>query len=74
MVFQELRVGDTAQIAGYVATDPIVDRLKAFGLVQGTKIKVTRIAPLGDPFEVLVRGYKLGLRRSEGNLLLLDSA
>lgn len=67
-----MKVGDSASIVGYNEESSVVDRLKSMGLVRGTKLTVTRIAPLGDPYEVHVRGYNMGLRRDEGDKLQLS--
>ena len=67
-----MKVGDTARIVGYNEESNLVERLKSLGLVLGTSLTVTRIAPLGDPIEVTLRGYKLGLRRAEGETLKLE--
>lgn len=44
-------------------------KMLAFGLLPGTEIEIVRIAPLGDPIEVKVRGYLLSLRKSEFDCL-----
>jgi ferrous iron transport protein A len=44
---------------------PIARRLMELGLVPGTRVTVTRVAPLGDPLELRVRNYALSIRRSE---------
>ncbi len=48
-------------------------RLMEFGLVPGTPVEVTRIAPLGDPIQLLVRGCRLSIRRAEARQLTVDS-
>ncbi|HEY2573730.1 MAG TPA: FeoA family protein [Verrucomicrobiaceae bacterium] len=48
-----------------VGHDEHITRLRELGLVPGTKIRVVRRAPLGDPIEVSVRGSRLAMRRSE---------
>ena len=47
-------------------------KLLAMGLLPGTVIEVVRMAPLGDPVELRVRGYQLTLRRAEAEILALD--
>lgn len=67
---KELKPGETARIAGF-ATGNIGyrHRLLTMGLTPGTSLKVTRVAPLGDPVEIEVRGYSLSLRRDEAEIL-----
>ena len=48
-----------------VGHDEHITRLRELGLVPGTRIRVVRRAPLGDPIEVSVRGSRLAMRRSE---------
>lgn len=48
-----------------VGHDEHITRLRELGLVPGTKIRVVRRAPLGDPIEVAVRGSRIAMRRSE---------
>ena len=47
-------------------------RLIAMGLLPGTEFTVTRIAPLGDPIEISVRGFSLSLRKDEANILQIE--
>ena len=69
--FTKMKVGDSARIVGYNEESNVVNRLKSLGLVRGTSLTVTRIAPMGDPFEIRVRGYNLGIRQDEGETLRL---
>jgi Fe2+ transport system protein FeoA len=61
----ELRPGDRCVIQGIDGAPGVVRRLMELGLVPGTRVELVRAAPLGDPFELLVRGTHLSLRRSE---------
>ncbi|MFN8177060.1 MAG: FeoA family protein [bacterium] len=60
-----LQVGSHGIVRGIEGDSPSVRRLMDLGLVPGTRVRVVRAAPLGDPLEVLVRGTHLSLRRSE---------
>jgi ferrous iron transport protein A len=69
---KDLEIGDTAIIAGYEKTgEQYRQKLLSMGLTRGTEITVTKCAPLGDPVELLVRGFKLSLRKVEADILLL---
>ena len=61
----ELAVGATATVAGVSEADEISIRLMEMGLVPGTELRVLGVAPLGDPLEIEVRGYRLSIRKSE---------
>lgn len=74
MKLKELNVGARATIMGLAAATEKVYRhqLLAMGLTPGTELLVSRIAPLGDPVEIIVRGVALSLRKNEADLLLLQ--
>jgi Fe2+ transport system protein FeoA len=52
-------------VLGFTGHGGARKRLLEMGIVPGTRITINRVAPLGDPIEVLVKGYHLSLRRSE---------
>jgi ferrous iron transport protein A len=65
MKLSELNRGDQAEVTS-VAADPAVRRrLMDLGLVRGTKLRVLRFAPLGDPIEISCNGLLLTMRRNE---------
>ena len=62
----EMKAGDLAEITGYTLGNAAYRaKLLALGLTHGVQIKIINVAPLGDPFEIAVRGYHLSLRRDE---------
>lgn len=66
MNFDSLKRGDRARISGFDGlADAYRNRLLSLGLTPGTEIVVAHIAPLGDPVEIVVRGFRLSLRREE---------
>lgn len=66
-------MGQQAMIAAIDSGDPAYrHKLMAMGLLPGTPFTVTRIAPLGDPIEISVRGFALSLRKQEADLLQLS--
>lgn len=65
-LFNQLRRGDEAEVLGYGAMDDHYrNRLLSMGLTPGTRFRVERRAPLGDPVEISLRGFRLSLRRDE---------
>jgi ferrous iron transport protein A len=75
MQLKDLKVGQCARILKVNAdASAYRSRLMAMGLLPGTVLKVSRIAPFGDPIEIEVRGYALSLRKSEASLLQLEEA
>ena len=66
MTMADLKSGDYAEITGYTLGNAAYRaKLLALGLTNGTQFKIVNIAPLGDPFEIAVRGYHLSLRKDE---------
>jgi ferrous iron transport protein A len=62
-----LREGERAQIVDIVGDDAIAVRLMEMGLVEGEEIELVGFAPLGDPIEFGIRGYRLSLRSTEAH-------
>ena len=69
----ELEVGDEAQVTGYAEAGEYSERLIRLGLIPGTRIRLERRAPLGDPVEIRFRGYALVLRPDEAACLELGA-
>lgn len=67
----ELPVGGAAVVHKLSASVPLTLRLLTMGLTEGTPLEVMHIAPLGDPIEISLRGYRLSLRRSDAQCVLL---
>lgn len=67
-----LAPGAGGRIARVDGEPPIVRRLMELGLVPGTRVRVIRHAPFGDPIEFEVRGVHLSLRRSEARLIHVE--
>jgi len=66
MTLDQLKKGEMAEIMGYALGNSVYRaKLLALGLTSGTQLKIVNVAPLGDPFELAVRGYHLSLRREE---------
>jgi ferrous iron transport protein A len=69
-LFTELRRGDEAEVLGFgTMDDHYRNRLLSMGLTPGTRFRVERRAPLGDPVEISLRGFRLSLRRNEAAAL-----
>jgi ferrous iron transport protein A len=71
MQVSELKIGQKARILSLLKTGDKAyrQRLIAMGLIPGTEFSVSRMAPFGDPIEILVRGFALSLRKAEANIL-----
>lgn len=66
MTMADLKAGEFAEITGYTPGNAAYRaKLLALGLTRGVRVRIVNVAPLGDPFEIAVRGYHLSLRRDE---------
>ena len=72
MLMTELNVGDKAEIVSIKANGEVGMRLIDMGLVKGTRFKLIRKAPLGDPIEIMLRGFFLSLRLSEAENISVE--
>ncbi len=67
---KELSVGDRAEIVGYEKGEGgYRQKLLSMGLTRGTPFTLKKIAPMGDPIDIEVRGYQLTLRKAEADTL-----
>jgi len=74
MKVRQLGIGERAVVTGYDASDPTYRaRLLAMGLTRGAVLTLVKVAPLGDPVKVEVRGYGLSLRKVEADALDVES-
>ena len=73
MTLADLRPGQRGTVHGFASQSPPV-RLLEMGLLPGTEVEVVRLAPLGDPMDLKVRGYHLSIRREEARLVTIQSA
>jgi ferrous iron transport protein A len=70
---QNLRPNDRARISGFAETGRAYrKKLLSMGLTPGAELTVKRIAPMGDPVEISVRGFSLSLRKAEADALLVE--
>lgn len=65
MTLDEIKPGQTATIARLHGDGAAKRRIMDMGLTKGTEVTVRKIAPLGDPIELTVRGYELSIRKDE---------
>lgn len=69
----DMKVGESAQVSGFIkGAKSYRHKLLAMGLTPGTGFRVTRLAPMGDPVEIEVRGFNLSLRKDEAAALRVE--
>jgi len=70
---RDLEMNSKGKVVGYTrGSKSYMDRLLAMGLTKGAEFTVTRVAPLGDPVEIRLRGFSLTLRKAEADALLVE--
>lgn len=69
---QDAKIGDTVKVQKLAGTGAIKRRLMDMGITKGVEIYLRKVAPLGDPLEVTLRGYELSLRKSEAENVLVE--
>ena len=65
-------VGQSVRIAQIEGCGPIRQRLLDMGVIRGTVVRIKRVAPLGDPIEISLKGYNLAIRKSEAQAILVE--
>ena len=66
---KDARVGETVTVARLRGEGPVRRRIMDMGITRGAEIFVRKVAPLGDPMEVNVRGYELSLRKQDSEMI-----
>ena len=69
---KEARVGDTVIVKAVNGDGPVRRRIMDMGITKGVEIYVRKVAPLGDPMELNLRGYELTLRRADAVMVEID--
>ncbi|CBL04083.1 MAG: ferrous iron transport protein A [Gordonibacter pamelaeae] len=68
---RDVAIGESATVRRLTGEGAVKRHIMDMGITKGTEVFVRKVAPLGDPIEVTVRGYELSLRKSEaGNILV----
>jgi ferrous iron transport protein A len=66
------KVGETLTVAKLQGEGAVKRRIMDMGITKGTQIHIRKVAPLGDPIEVNVRGYELSLRKADAEMILVE--
>ena len=69
---REVKVGETVTIHKIEGEGAVRRRIMDMGLTRGVPVQVRKVAPLGDPVEVTVRGYELSIRKSDADLIEVE--
>lgn len=74
MLLSEIQSGQIVQVVAIAGRGSFRRRLMELGLVPGTRVERLRVAPLGDPMELLVRGASLSIRKAEATMIEVEPA
>lgn len=69
MKLTDLKIGEEKTILKVGGEGALRHRLLEMGIIPGTKIKITKKAPLGDPIQIHIRGYELSIRKDDASLI-----
>ena len=69
MTLRELPLGKSAKVVKLTGEGAIKRRIMDMGITKGTELIVRKVAPLGDPIEITVRGYELSLRKADAEMV-----
>ena len=69
MTLRDVSVGQTVKVTRLNGDGPVKRRIMDMGITKGAEVYVRKVAPLGDPVEVTVRGYELSLRKADAEMI-----
>lgn len=72
MTLREVKVGQTVRVKKLIGDGPVKKRIMDMGITKGVNVFVRKVAPLGDPVEVTVRGYELSLRKADAGMIEVE--
>ena len=69
---KQTRIGETVKVVKLHGEGAVKRRIMDMGLTKGTEVYVRKVAPLGDPIEVTVRGYELSIRKADAEMVEVE--
>ena len=69
MTLRDVSVGQTVTVTRLNGDGPVKRRIMDMGITKGVEVYVRKVAPLGDPVEITVRGYELSLRKADAEMI-----
>lgn len=69
---RDAAVGDTIKVVKLHGEGPVKRRIMDMGITKGVEIYIRKVAPLGDPIEVTVRGYELSIRKADAEMIEVE--
>ncbi|MDO5726189.1 MAG: ferrous iron transport protein A [Tissierellia bacterium] len=72
MTLDKVEIGKAVMVTAIVGDRPIKRRIMDMGIIKGTELTVRRVAPLGDPIDITVRGYQLSIRKEDAKNIKVE--
>lgn len=69
---KDVKVGSTVTVKKIAGEGPVKRRIMDMGITRGVQVYVRKVAPLGDPVEVTVRGYELSIRKADAEIIKVE--
>lgn len=69
VTLKEARIGQTVRVKKLNGEGAVKRRIMDMGITKGTEVYIRKVAPLGDPIEITVRGYELSLRKADAEMI-----
>ena len=69
---KETKIGETVKIVKLHGEGAVKRRIMDMGLTKGTEVYIRKVAPLGDPVEITVRGYELSIRKADAEMIEIE--
>lgn len=69
---RDAKVGDTVRVVKLYGEGAVKRRIMDMGLTKGVEVHIRKVAPLGDPVEVTVRGYELSIRNADAEMIEIE--
>ena len=69
---RDVKIGETVKVVKLHGEGPIKRRIMDMGITKGSELYIRKVAPLGDPVEITVRGYELSLRKADAELIEVE--
>ncbi len=69
---KEAKIGETVKVVKLNGAGAVKRRIMDMGITKGVEISVRKVAPLGDPVEITVRGYELSLRKADAEMIEVE--
>ncbi len=69
---RQVRVGESAKVVKIHGEGAVKRRIMDMGITKGVELNVRKVAPLGDPIEITVRGYELSIRKADADMIEVE--